>query len=75
MSIPRSADAIKCSCGGYAESVEPTHAEKMQYDCGRYQLHYRLTGREDGYACCAAAFVCAVCGNRITGTREAPEMD
>jgi hypothetical protein len=72
---PRGADGIKCKCGGYAERVETTHAENMKYDCGRYQMMYRMTGRKSGYACCAVAFKCAVCGTRLVGSQAAPEMD
>jgi hypothetical protein len=61
--IKRSADAIPCPCGGYADRVDCTQNELELYNCGR--------SRE----CCARAFVCRVCGKRLVGTAEAPEME
>jgi hypothetical protein len=60
--IDRDAEGIKCDCGGYAEKVECTREEIAKYNCGR------------PWNCCARAFVCAVCGERIVGTAEAPDM-
>jgi hypothetical protein len=61
-SISREARAVKCpKCGGYAEEVEVTGYEDNKYGCGRF-------------GCCSAAFVCCLCGSRIVGSREAPEM-
>lgn len=59
----RDAKGIKCECGGYAERVDCTKGELKKYDCGR------------GYECCARAFKCCLCGKRIAGEAEAPEMD
>lgn len=67
----RGAEGVKCKCGGYAERVPTTHAEAMEYDCGRYEMF----GGQSGHSCCAVAFECAVCGCRIVGTQQAPEMD
>ena len=60
--INRSAEGIKCTCNGYAEPVECTPEEFAKYNCGR------------PWKCCARAFVCCVCGRRIVGKAEAPEM-
>jgi hypothetical protein len=73
--MERGADGVKCKCGGYADLVDTTHEENMKYDCGRYQMHYRMTGAPSAWSCCARAFKCAVCGTRIVGTQAAPEMD
>jgi hypothetical protein len=64
--IKRSADAIPCPCGGYADRVETTTEERDEYGCGF---------RERLFECCARAFVCRVCGKRLVGTAEAPEME
>ena len=62
--IGRGIDAIKCSCGGYAGEADCTEDEiKGSLNCGR------------SWACCVAAFVCALCGKRHLRRREAPEMD
>jgi hypothetical protein len=55
----------KCPrCGGYAEPVDATPEEiASDLNCGRLS------------ECCCAAFVCGLCGTRIVGNREAPEMD
>lgn len=66
-SIPRDAQAIKCACGGYAEQAPCTRAEVQLYDCS--------TGRLFERACCARAFMCCICGARIAGKAEAPEME
>lgn len=64
--IPRDAEGMKCECGGYADSVEPTHEEKLRFDCGRYEM--------GGRNCCAVAFKCAVCSHRIVGKLAAPDF-
>lgn len=64
--IPRGAEGMKCECGGYADSVEPSHEEKLRFDCGLYAMGL--------YNCCAAAFVCAVCSRRIVGKFAAPDF-
>lgn len=61
-SLAREADAIKCPCGGYAERVDCTPEEIEQYNCHRK------------YECCSRAFICGLCGLRIVGTAEAPEV-
>ena len=61
--FPRDAEGVKCQCGGYAERVRCTPEEFDRYNCGRI------------YECCARAFVCQICGNRIVGRAEAPDMD
>lgn len=58
----RDLQAIKCKCGGYAERVKCTPEEIKKWNCGW------------PYECCARAFVCCVCGERIVGKAEAPEM-
>jgi hypothetical protein len=65
--LARDAHGIKCvACGkGYAEEVESTLDECSDYGCGRDR---------PGMECCAAAFVCAVCGERNVGQRVPPEM-
>lgn len=73
--MERGADGIKCSCGGYADVTDTTHEERMKYDCGRYQMMFRQTGKERSWSCCARAFKCAVCGKRIVGSQAVPEMD
>lgn len=61
--VPRGTDAVKCRCGGYAEMVEPTPEEMVEYGCGRV------------LGCCSRAFVCGLCGSRLVGSAEAPELD
>lgn len=61
--IERDAKGIKCNCGGYADRVPCTPEEIREYGCGR------------GYECCARAFICCICGARIVGRAEAPDMD
>jgi hypothetical protein len=58
----READGIECECGGYAQRVDCTKKELQEYNCGRY------------WECCARAFVCKMCGKRIVGQAEAPEV-
>ncbi len=72
--MERGAEGIKCKCGGYADRVETTHEERMEYDCGRYQMLYRMRGDPSGFSCCAVAFKCAVCKMRIVGSQAAPDM-
>lgn len=64
--LPRDTDGIKCvACGkGYAEQVDCTPEECSEYGCGRDTPTYQ---------CCACAFVCAACGARNVGMREAPD--
>ena len=59
--IERDSNAVKCKCGGYAASVEPTDAEVKEHGCGRHR------------SCCARAFVCCICGTRYVGAAPAPE--
>lgn len=73
--MTRGADGVKCQCGGFADPVDTTHEENMAYDCGRYQMLFRMHRTKGGYCCCARAFKCGVCGMRIVGTQAAPEMD
>jgi len=62
--VERDTRAIKCDCGGYAGEVECTQAEiESPTNCGR------------SWACCVAAFVCAICGKRHVRRRYAPEME
>ena len=61
--IRRNAEAIKCKCGGYAERVDCTPEEIEEYGCGR------------PYQCCSRAFICSLCGERIVGKADAPEME
>ena len=63
-SINRDANGIQCECGGYAARVACTPEEIAgENNCGRQ------------WECCARAFVCALCGKRIVGKAEAPEME
>lgn len=64
--IDRGAVGVPCSCGGYAGAVDSTAEECRQYGCGRDR---------PGSECCAAAFVCRICGKRIVGSYEAPEIN
>jgi hypothetical protein len=64
--MPRERQALPCNCGGYADRVNSTDEEIDEYGCGR-----DVPGDE----CCAAAFVCRVCGGRIVGKCNSPEMD
>ena len=61
--ISRDVEGLKCDCGGYAERVDCTPEELKKYNCGR------------PYECCARTFVCCICGKRIVGSAEAPEME
>ena len=62
--VNREQFGIKCpKCSGYAHRVEATKEENRGYGCGR------------GYECCARAFICDACGERIVGSAEAPEME
>lgn len=67
-SIPCEAQAVMCSCGGYAEYAKCTPDEVRLYDCERGRLF-------PSTPCCARAFVCRICGARILGKAEAPEME
>jgi len=64
----RDAKAIKCECGGYAERVSCTPEELKEFNRG-------CPGQLFGDECCARAFVCCICGKRMVGTAEAPDMD
>lgn len=65
-SLPRDAEAVPCTCNGYADRVECTAAECREFGCGRDR---------PGWECCARAFRCRLCGKRFVGSAEAPEMD
>ena len=54
------AEAIQCSCGGYAKETKVTEEEDNKYGCGRSN-------------CCSVAFCCMLCGNRLVGSSQAPE--
>ena len=60
--IKTDAKAVPCTCGGYADEVDPTDDEDSKYGCGRYK-------------CCCAAFVCRICGKRLVARREAYDAD
>lgn len=65
-SIKREVTAVPCpKCNGYADRVSLTKKEiaDNSINCGR------------PYECCGRAFVCRVCGLRIVGQAEAPEME
>lgn len=64
--LTRGQDAVRCKCGGYAEHVESTIDECREFGCGRDR---------PGDECCAAAFVCVICGARYAGAYPAPEME
>lgn len=58
----RDASGMPCPCGGYADRVSPTEAERDEYQwCGR------------PYNCCIRAFVCRVCKKRLIANAAAPE--
>lgn len=59
----RGQDALKCECGGHAESVETTSEERATFGCGR------------SYQCCDVAFVCVLCGQRYAGRQPSPDVD
>ena len=61
--LKRDADAVRCPCGGYAEAVEVNADEERALGCGNRG------------GCCSRAFVCGVCGKRLAGKAEAPEME
>lgn len=61
--VERTANAVPCTCGGYADLVDSTPEEIAAQRCGR------------SYACCARAFVCRLCGERLVGAAEAPDFD
>jgi len=63
--VEREAKAVPCLCGGYADRVDTSVAERTEYGC-----HRDLT-----FECCARAFVCRVCKVRLVGQAQAPEMD
>lgn len=64
----RAATAIPCpTCSGYADRVDCTPDEissPMNCGSGRWR-----------YACCVAAFVCRLCGERTVETIDPPEME
>ncbi len=63
--IKREADGVRCpKCKGYAERVDCTPEELKEYNCGR-----------SSFECCARAFVCGLCWERLVGTAQAPEME
>lgn len=66
--IPRGAEGIKCSCGGYADRVYEsfTKADYVDFGCGRDR---------PGFTCCVRAFVCSICNKRTVGKAEPPEME
>jgi hypothetical protein len=53
------------SCGGMYERVDCTREELKEFGCGR----------EVNYECCARAFVCNKCKDRLAMTAPAPEME
>jgi hypothetical protein len=61
--LDREADGIPCKCGGYAERAACTTGELAEFNCGR------------SWECCARAFVCKICGARLIGKADAPEME
>jgi hypothetical protein len=61
--VERTVEDVVCPCGGTAPSVDTTPEENRLYGCGRSS------------SCCNRAFVCLVCGSRLVGSAEAPEMD
>ena len=61
----RAAKGIPCKCKGYAKLVDSTQEECDEHGCGRDR---------PGYECCARSFECLICGTRIVGAAEAPEM-
>lgn len=65
--IERDVEGIKCpSCGGFADKVPCTAEECKEFGCGRDSVRWQ---------CCARAFVCCICKQRIVGNALAPECD
>ena len=60
--LERTATSAICACGGFAGLVDTIEEEDFQYGCGKQN-------------CCAGAFVCYACGNRLVASFEAPEME
>jgi hypothetical protein len=57
--------AVACpECNGYADRVKCTKEEIKNQICGR-----------KGYECCCRAFKCRICGARIVGNAQSPEME
>lgn len=66
MDIGRHAEGVPCPrCNGYADRVDATLEERQRYGC---------KGGADDHGCCSRAFVCRLCGERILGTADSPEM-
>jgi hypothetical protein len=63
LGVPRDVSIIVCDCGGLADRVECTTAERKEFGCGRH------------HDCCSRAFVCRRCGRRVAMSCKAPEMD
>ncbi len=59
--VDRGATGVRCPCGGFAERVKVTEEEDKEFWCFE--------------GCCSRAFVCGLCGNLLTGSAEAPEME
>jgi hypothetical protein len=63
-SLPRDAyEFLHEDCGGIYERVDCTKAELKKFNCGK------------DYECCARAFVCVRCKDRIAMHVDAPEME
>ena len=62
--LPREVTAHACTCGGYCDPVDSTKGECKEHGCFR---------DSPGNECCAASFICRLCGERYAGSREAPE--
>ena len=67
--IPRDTESVKCTCGGYAGSVDPTKEEIEKHGCDRDKMWH------PSYSCCARAFVCCICKKRVACRAEAPDME
>lgn len=65
-SVGRDVSGVPCDCGGYAERVVTTEEERKRFGCG----HDSETSE-----CCARAFLCRICKERLAGSAESPEMD
>ena len=58
MAHERDVDAGKCRCGGDVEQVDATAEEREVHGC----YWDKLFGKD----CCVRAFVCCVCGKRLS---------
>lgn len=62
--VDRDSISIACSkCNGLADRVDCAPEEDRKFNCGLF------------YECCSRAFICRVCGARLVGKAESPNMN